>query len=598
MNASTRGGVGPAAGLAVTSSRRSSATEVTSRSGVAEPGDAFAVASPSRDPLPLRDTIAMIAPVEGPRDPLPRSVDVVIVGAGPVGLTVANLIGSFGLQCLLIDQRTTTSELPKAIAIDDEYMRLLDGLDLTGELASHSSAPFGVHFLSPFGFALVKVPGFVTPNGFGNRNAVLQPVFEKILLRGSRRFPSVSVHFGVTLTGLSQDSRCVAMTLETASGSYEVTARYVLACDGARSFVRTALGIPFPGTRIDEPHLVVDLADFPDQSNYSRFFCNPARPVNSIPGPYGGRRLEFMLSSSDDRQHIVTDQGVRELVDRHTPYRGIRLNIIRRTVYGFSERIAARLADGRVFLLGDAAHVMPPFGGQGMNTGARDAANLCWKVAGVLRGQASEGSLASYELERRHHIKATVDYSVRVGKLANIRSRWLGGLRDAAFGLANLLPNVRRYFREMRHVPRPFITEGLVVRNAGADSDMVGRVLPRLLLIGADNQPTSIDVVAGPWFALVGLSVDLDDLTSASGHPLWRRTRPSLVALASEEDRFHDRLRVADERGRALLAGHSGWVLVLRPDRIVAGLAKLSEFAELSNRLDSLIGSSSSLLRT
>lgn len=543
--------------------------------------------------------MSLIEPVEGPRDPLPPSVDVIIVGAGPVGLTAANLMGSFGLHCLLVEQRSITSELPKAIAIDDEYMRLLDSVDLTVGLAPHISAPFGVHFLSPFGFALVKVPGFVTPNGFGNRNAVLQPVFEKILLKGARRFPTLAMHFGVALTGLSQGSQSATLTLETASGPHEVTARYVLACDGARSFIRTTLGIPFPGSRIDEPHLVVDLADFPDQSNHSRFFCNPRRPVNSIPGPYGGRRIEFMLSGSDDREHIVTDQGVRELVDRYTPYRGVRLNIIRRTIYGFSERIASRLSDGRVFLLGDAAHVMPPFGGQGMNTGARDAANLCWKIAGVLRGQVAEGSLSSYDSERRDHIKATIDYSVRVGKLANIRSRWLGGLRDAGFGLANLLPNVRRYFREMRHVPRPFIKEGLVIRKRADAGDMVGRILPRLRLTGADGRPTSLDAAAGNWFALIGLAVDLPELTSASDHPLWRRLQPGLVPLAAVDDPTGSlRLRAADERGRGLMAILPGYVLVLRPDRIVAGLAKLSEFAELSDQLEALIGRGSSLLHT
>ena len=131
---------------------------------------------------------------------------------------------------------------------------------------------------------------------------------------GRRRFPSVQVHFEAAVTALSQDDQRVTTSLQAASGAYQVTARYVLACDGARSFVRAALGIPFPGSRIDEPHLVVDLADFPDRSNHSRFFCNPTRPVNSIPAPYGGRRMEFMLSSSDDHDHIVTDQGVRELV--------------------------------------------------------------------------------------------------------------------------------------------------------------------------------------------------------------------------------------------------------------------------------------------
>ena len=540
--------------------------------------------------LTLRETLALIAPVEGPKDPLARSVDVLIVGAGPVGLTVANLLGSFGVDCLLIEQKQTTSDMPKAIAIDDEYMRLLDGLRLSRDLAPHVSRPFGVHFLSPFGFALVKVPGFVTPNGFGNRNAVLQPVFEKILLEGCRRFPATRVYYGASLSTLSQESDCVTVNVQTDAGGSEIKARYVLACDGARSFVRNAVDIPFPGTRIDEPHLVLDLAEFPDQVDHSRFFCNPTRPVNSVPAPYGGRRIEFMLSPHDDHERIISDSGIRDLVDGHTPYRGVPLHIIRRAIYGFSERIADRLRDGRIFLLGDAAHVMPPFGGQGMNTGARDAANLCWKLAMVLRREASPDILASYDPERRAHIRAIVDYSVRVGRLANIRSRPLSIIRDAAFALASAFPGVRRYFREMRYVPRPFIKEGLLVQSPEGDDDITGRILPRLMLTGINGQ-IPIDEVAGTGFALLGLDVAISDLEKAIQLSPWNQLHPSLIPLTSDgmkRQATSRLLRVCDERGRALLTRHRGKILVLRPDRYVAGCAPVVGFEQLSKKMEAV----------
>ncbi len=538
--------------------------------------------------LSLQETLALITPGEAPADAVPRSVDVVIVGAGPVGLTTANLLGSYGVDCLLVEQNPALSSTPKAIAVDDEYMRVLDRVGLVSALAPHLSRPFGVHFMSPLGFALVKVPGFITPNGFGNRNAVLQPVFETILLEGSRRYPSVRMRFGTAVTSIVQDPAQLRLGLETEGGPCEIAARYMLACDGARSFVRTALDIPFPGTRIDEPHLVVDLAEFPDQVDYSRFFCNPVRPVNSVPAPYGGRRLEFMLSPHDEHERVLTDEGIRELVDRHTPYRGVKLNIVRRAIYGFSERIAGQLQSGRVFLLGDAAHVMPPFGGQGMNTGARDAANLCWKVAAVLRGEASPEALASYEAERRDHIRATVRYSVRVGRLANIRSRGLAGLRDAGFALANLLPSVRRYFREMRHLPRPFLTAGLLATNQAGDDGLTGRILPRLPLRRPGAGELSLDEAAGPWFALIGMDVGADVLAAAADHTLWRSLQPALVTLTAGLAGDQDggaALAVADGRGRDLLARHRGTILVLRPDRYVAGRAAPEEFSGLSDRL-------------
>ena len=554
-------------------------------------------ASPAKHALTLAETLELMAPVNGPQDSLPDSADVLIVGAGPAGLTVANLLGSYGVSCVLIEQRPATSELPKAIAIDDEYMRLLDRLALSDVLRPHLSPPFGVHFLSRLGFVLVKVPGFITANGFGNRNATAQPVFEKILLQGCRRFPAVRVHFGASLSAVSQSSEAASATVQTATDVHHIRVRYVLACDGARSQVRSLAGIAFSGSRIDEPHLVLDLADFPDQANYSRFFCNPARPVNSVPGPYGGRRIEFMLLPGDERDWILSDAGIRELVDRHTPYRGVPLNIIRRAIYGFSERIADRLQDGRIFLLGDAAHVMPPFGGQGMNTGARDAGNLCWKVAAVLRGQASPDILSSYDLERRDHIRAIVDYSVRVGRLANIRSRGLSLARDVAFAVANLLPSVRRYFREMRHLPRPFLKQGLLFHDRGRDDGITGRILPRLGLIAADGTPTSIDQAAGSWFALVGVGVPLASLQAAARLSPWRQLAPSLVALASEHGAAQsssNAFSVGDARGRALFESSRGKVLVLRPDRYVAFCAMEPEFSLLSGQFGALIGNTES----
>ena len=543
--------------------------------------------------LTLAETLALIAPVDGPQDPCPRSVDVVIVGAGPVGLTVANLLGSYGIDCLLIEQRAETSDLPKAIAVDDEYMRLLDGLDLSGILGPHLSPPFGIHFLSRLGFALVKVPGFITPNGFGNRSAILQPVFEKVLLDGCRRFSQVRIHFDASLSTISQQSDAVVMQVKTSSCLFEVRARYVLACDGARSFVRGAAGIDFPGTRIDEPHLVLDLADFPDQVAHSRFFCNPMRPVNSVPAPYGGRRIEFMLHPTDDRERILSDAGIRELVDRHTPYRGVPLHIIRRAIYGFSERIADRLQDGRLFLLGDAAHVMPPFGGQGMNTGARDAANLCWKLAAVLHGQASPAVLLSYDQERRGHIRAIVDYSVRVGRLANIRSPLLGLARDLAFALANTLPSVRKYFREMRYVPRPFLKQGLLVGDPAHDDGITGRIVPRLNLLAADVPAVSIDQAAGAWFALVGLEVPLAELQKAARLPPWQDLQPRLVALVGEPaagDHNTETYRVDDERGRAFLERNRSRIMIVRPDRYVAGCAPITSFGSLGSQFATRLG--------
>ena len=443
--------------------------------------------------LSLAETLRLNEPDPGPTDPLPDQVEMLVVGAGPTGLTAANLLAALGLSTLVLERRPATSPHPKAVVIDDEFMRALDRVGVAARLDGHVSAPFGIRFLSPFGHALVRVPGFTTPNGFGNRNAVSQPVLEKVLLSAARD-AGARFHYGATLVALSQDAEGVNVLVHTDSGRHAIRASFVVACDGARSTVRESLGIGFVGFRINQPHLVVDLAEFPDQSPYSRFFCNPRRPLNSVPAPYGGRRVEFMLLPGDDHATISDPESIRTLFERCTPYEGGDLKIIRAAVYTFSERVAASFQNQRVFLAGDAAHTMPPFGAQGMNSGARDVANLCWKLHAVLRGGAGLGALRTYELERRPHVKAIVRYSVTIGRLANLQAWPLALVRDASFTLLNLVPPIRRWFGEMRYMPKPRFREGLVFPDDG-DEALVGRLSPRLELGPGGRQRGLLGVI-------------------------------------------------------------------------------------------------------
>ena len=535
--------------------------------------------------LSFEATLALLKPVAGPTSPPPPEVEVAIVGAGPAGLTAANLLGARCVKVAVLERNPSTADLPKAIAVDDEYMRLLDQLGLGEDMAAHTSAPFGVHFTSPTGIALARVPGFITQNGFGNRNAVSQPMFEKILLAGAQRFSNVTLCYATEVTGIVQDQHAVHLEMKTASGeTRQLTAKYVLACDGARSFVCNHLGIAFEGTSLDQPHLVVDLAEVPDQVPYSRFICNPRRPLNCVLGPYGGRRIEFMLMPCDDHATIASDESIRRLVDLHTPYKGMPLKIIRRAIYGLAERLAARMNLGRVFLLGDAAHIMPPFGAQGMNSGARDAANLCWKIAGVLAGQLPVTTLATYDSERREHARQTIDYSVRISKVANVRFWPLALLRDAFFGAANIFPSVRRYFAEMRYMPKPVISKGLVVRHAGEGHSPVGRLMPRLIIHDSEGASRDIDARAGSRWALMAIDLPRDTLQQAAQAGLWQTLNPVLINIRTDAT-ISGGDRLAGDNGREVIATASGSIIVMRPDRVIAGIAKPDAFAALSQQL-------------
>jgi 3-(3-hydroxy-phenyl)propionate hydroxylase len=225
--------------------------------------------------LSFEEVLATNEPVEGPASAPPEKTDVVIIGAGPVGLVAANLLGLYGVSAVLIERNRLTSDQPKAVIMDDEFLRLVHQLGTLELLRPHlTTVPFGIHFYSPLGFELVKAEGFITTNGFPNRNSVSQLMLEKILLQKLHRFDSVTICYRQTAKGLAQTDAEVRVTADDEFGhERRISARFLLGCDGVQSFVRQSLNIPFEGVRLNEPHFVVDFAEFPDHSPFSRFFA-------------------------------------------------------------------------------------------------------------------------------------------------------------------------------------------------------------------------------------------------------------------------------------------------------------------------------------
>ncbi|WP_086386375.1 FAD-dependent monooxygenase [Caballeronia sordidicola] len=535
------------------------------------------------------------APVAGPQDVLPATVDVAIIGGGPVGLTLANLLGSYGIDTILLEKNRLTSELPKAIILGDEFMRLLDGLGLAAPLKGHLVEPVGIDFLSPLGFTLTGSPGVVTSNGFASRSCMAQPMFEKILLKGIQQYKSVKLRFGTQLLELKQLEDGVDLTVRKDDlEDVTIKAKFVLACDGAHSFVRRTLGLQFPGSHLKSPRMVVDLAEFPDQSKNCRYWCNPTRPINSIPAPYGGRRIEIMLNKGEKAEEVTEHGNVKRLIARYTPYAADDLKIARAVVYDFSERVANRLSVDRVFLLGDAAHIMPPSGGQGLNTGARDAGNLVWKIVAAINGKTSNRILESYHDERWNHIKAIVAYAVRLGDFANIRSWPRALVRDFAFAIGRVVPPVRRLLTE-DSAPKPYYTDGLFIHGNNPAADLVGRILPKLTLTGPTLTST-LDQLTGLNFALIGINVPGPELERVARHHVWRILGANSFSVWTGEVPSVDSpgnvpvyVALDSNEIRGIQSGR-GQILIVRPDHYVAASAAADNFDELSDSFGQLLG--------
>jgi 3-(3-hydroxy-phenyl)propionate hydroxylase len=516
-------------------------------------------------------------------------VEVLIVGAGPTGLMTANLLGQAGIDVLVAERRPGAVTEPRAVSIDDEAMRTLQGAGLLG-LASRVVVPgTGTKYFGARGQLLAYAHGpAAPPSGHPVKNPIDQPEFERMLLEGLRRFPRARVEFASTLVGFAQDEEGVVARLRSSDGSERsVRASYMLGCDGGRSPVRSALGIRMAGSTFAQPWIVVDLVDDPHDERFAMHHGDPRRPTVIVPGRDGRCRYEFMLLPGEDPQTAASVPFVRRLL---APHRAEvhAAQIVRSAVYGFHALTAERWRKNRVLLLGDAAHLMPPFAAQGLNTGLRDAANLAWKLAAVLHGKAGEKLLDTYERERRPHAEATIRLSVRLGRLMMTTGRTRASLRDAALAAAVRVPPVRRYLTEMRYKPPPRYRDGMVVADPGDGHELAGTLLPQPRVLTHEGRQLPFDEVLGPGWSL--LAVEADHATDRLSHALWELLDPRLVAVRLD-DRLprsdNGEIGVAGVDGKldAALGPYRGRFVLVRPDRFVAAVFGFEEEREVGDRL-------------
>ena len=277
------------------------------------------------------------------------------------------------------------------MSIDDESLRTMQAAGLADEVFGATVAGYGSHYFGSNGACFAKVEPTGRPYGFPRRNAFRQPILERQLRTALARFPHVAAAFEHELMGFAQADGGVTLRIRRQDGSEAtVTCDYLIGCDGASSSVRRALGIALGGSTFAERWLIIDLENSPTTSRHTIVFCDPARPCIALPGPDQTRRYEFLLHPHERDEDFLDPDKVQYLMATHDAAPGSR--IVRTVVYTFHARLAERWSQGRVYLAGDAAHLTPPFAGQGMNSGLRDANNLAWKLASVVRGEAGPRS--------------------------------------------------------------------------------------------------------------------------------------------------------------------------------------------------------------
>ena len=517
-------------------------------------------------------------------------VDVVVVGAGPVGLTLANILGLQGVRTLVVDERATLIDYPRGVGLDDESLRTFQAIGLVDRILPHTVPNQILRFVDAKRRVLAEMAPPDARFGWPKRNGFVQPLVDAELLSGLDRFEHVDVWWGRPMISCAETDGAVRVELDGEAGPKNLRARYVVGCDGGRSTTRRLMGVSFDGTTSPTRWLVVDVANDPLGHPNSEVGADPRRPYASISIAHGIRRFEFMIHANETDEQAEDPAFLSRMLASFIPHPD-RVDVIRHRVYTHHSRIAGTFRRGRLLLAGDAAHLMPVWQGQGYNSGIRDAANLGWKLAAVVTGYAEDALLDTYDVERRKHARAMIDLSTMVGRVISPTNRRVAAARDLLVRSASIVPSLKRYVLEMRFKPMPRYEQGAVVQSEPRRTDSpVGTLFVQPRVDTREHQNVLLDDVLGGGFAVLCWNNNPREILGATAFANWKALGAKFVA-ARPLNQLHwtghddpDVVVVGDRGGhlKAWFDTHQESVLFLRPDRCIAGACIAQLAPELS----------------
>jgi 2-polyprenyl-6-methoxyphenol hydroxylase-like FAD-dependent oxidoreductase len=481
--------------------------------------------------------------------------DVAIVGYGPVGQALAIALAQHGHRIVVVERNAALFPLPRAIGFDHDTARLLQSLGVGDQIDRFTTVPERYEWRAADGRVLKAFSGFerIGRSGWPEKFTFCQPELERVLDRRLRACGGpVEILQGFEVVGAEDRGGFVRLE---AQPSRELRARFVVGCDGAGSFIRRAIGAQYEEVGFSADWLVIDILprDPADWTGDLAQICDPARPTTLVASGPGRRRLEFMLLPGETKADINRPENVWKLLRERgwTPDNAV---LERHAVYTFGAGIANRWRSGRMLLAGDAAHLTPPFAGQGLCAGMRDVASLAWRLHAVLEGHAQLDLLDTYAAERLPHVRVFTEFAVMLGGVICVLDPAAAAARDA-YLLGPGATAEERY-------PDPPLANSSVLR---AGDPHAGR-LSLQGRVGVDGVTGRFDDLLGGGFLLIGLEHDPAALLAPEQRAFLSRLEVRSIAIgtaAGVED--------VDGSYRAWFAELGARAVLVRPDFYVFG---------------------------
>jgi len=508
---------------------------------------------------------------------------IVIVGAGPVGAAMANLLGKYGVSTLIIDRETDVVEIPRAIGLCEEGSRVLAAAGVLDTFEPETLKINKIRLDEPYGTTMAHTDPSGLINGYPNMRTFYQPDMERCLRKSLDQYDHVDLSAATECVDFQDLGQSVKIILQKAGETFEVQCRYMIGSDGSASPTRKKLEIGFQGKTYGEDWIVFDAENNPEPDDQVALLCNRDRPGITMSAPDGRRRWEFILKDGDDREAILEDSSVAELLK---PWgNAADMGLTRKTIYTFHARVADRFQRANVFLIGDAAHVTPPFAGQGLMAGFRDCYNLAWKIRDVLDGKISTDILASYDVERKPQVKQIIWFAKFIGSWLLPSNRLRSALRDGILKLGRTLGA----HSDTKALPISKLSNhinGKLLRHLFIQKwKKTGFELPQFTVDTHDGESNLIDPLIDDRHYIIGFDRDPSEGLSDNIKARWHSIGGSFVKLVSNQT---DQPNISETQGKcSVLFDRSGSyreffgspdkTISIRPDKIIMINCKASQ---------------------